>query len=131
MAIPIDTALYERAKKIVNKQYKKHSAYRSGMYVQTYKRLGGKYRDDKPGKRSKASKRSKRHIDQYPLRRWFLEKWKDVNPNKTKRSYPVYRPTVRVSKRTPKTLKELSKSRLRQQSKLKQKIKGSKNLPKF
>ena len=118
--IPLNKKLYESVKKRVNQMYKKHSAYRSGMYVKMYKKLGGKY---------KKSKRT--DIDSYPLKRWFKEKWKDVNPKKSKRSYPVYRPTVRVSKRTPKTNREITKKRLLEQSKLKQSIRGRKNLPKF
>jgi hypothetical protein len=121
MAIPLDKKLYESVKKKVNKMYKKHSAYRSGMYVKMYKQMGGRYKN----------LRSSTTIDDFPLKRWFLEKWKDVNPKKSKRSYPVYRPTVRVSKRTPRTLKEISKRKLAKQSKLKQRIKGKKNLPKF
>ena len=119
MAIPIDTELYEYVKKEVNKMYKKSSAYRSGMYVQLYKQLGGRYKDE--GKT----------INDKPLRRWFQEKWEDVNPNKTETSYPVYRPTKRITKKTPKTKDEVSEDVLLQQSKLKQKIKGKKNLPKF
>jgi hypothetical protein len=55
----------------------------------------------------------------------------DINPNKTKTSYPVYRPTVRVNKQTPLLVSEIDPKNLKQQIKLKQKIKGEKNLPKF
>ena len=41
MSIPIDKELYEIAKQIVYKQYKKASAYRSGALVKKYKELGG------------------------------------------------------------------------------------------
>jgi len=116
MAIPTNPVLYEKAKRIVYQQYSKPSAYRSGALVKKYKELGGQYVNTKTDK---------------PLKRWFDEKWQDVNPNKTKSSYPVYRPTVKVSTKTPKTSAEISKKKLEQQSKLKQKIKGTKNLPKF
>jgi len=43
VAIPENKELYEFVKSIVNKQYKKPSAYRSGAYVKLYKELGGKY----------------------------------------------------------------------------------------
>lgn len=112
----VDKDLYEKAKKIVYKKYKVHSAYRSGKLVQMYKKLGGRYK----GRKSKNAN----------LTRWFKEKWMDVNPNKTKKSYPVYRPTRRVSKKTPLTVGEISKKELLRKSRLKQKIKH-KTLPKF
>lgn len=120
-SIPIDTELYEIAKQIVYSRYSKPSAYRSGAVVKLYKQLGGKYKDDN----------KKKTIDDYPLKRWFLEMWGDINPNKTKTSYPVYRPTKRITEKTPTTESELSKSRIKEQVQLKQKIKGKKNLPKF
>jgi hypothetical protein len=122
-SIPIDVDLYELAKSIVFKQYEKPSAYRSGAIVKLYKKLGGRYEDTKKG--------SRKSIDNYPLKRWYSERWEDVNPNKTKSSYPVYRPTVRITKQTPKTVQEISKKKLQEQANLKQSYKGKKNLPKF
>ncbi len=122
VAIPEDKELYELVKLIVNEQYKKPSAYRSGAYVKLYKELGGTYKE---------SKKKAKSVNDYPLERWFLEKWQDVNPDKTKKSYPVYRPTVKITDETPKTVHEISEKRLKEQAKLKQKIKGKKNLPKF
>ena len=111
MAIPIDTELYEKAKAMADKIYKKHSAYKSGWIVKKYKELGGRYKDD--GERK--------------LKRWFAEKWKDVGG----KTYPVYRPTKRINKNTPLTVGEIKPSNLKKQIELKQKIKGSKNLPEF
>jgi hypothetical protein len=118
MAVPIDKELYEKAKEIVYKQYTKPSAYRSGALVKLYKSMGGRYEDNNKKKEK-------------PLERWFSEKWIDVNPNKTKTSYPVYRPTKRINKDTPLTVDEIDKKDLQKQIKLKQKIKGNKNLPAF
>jgi len=120
MQKPKDKELYEIVKIIVNEQYKKPSAYRSGAYVKLYKELGGEYIESKSKK-----------INDFPLKRWMIERWSDVNPNKTESSYPVYRPTRRITKETPKTVDEISEKRLKEQAKLKQKIKGKKNLPKF
>ncbi len=53
--------------------------------------------------------------------------WKDVG----NKDYPVYRPTKIISKDTPFTINEIDPKNLKKQSKLKQKIKGSKNLPPF
>jgi hypothetical protein len=111
-----DKVIYEKAKKEVYAMYKKPSAYRSGMLVKRYKELGGTYSGEKTKK---------------GLVRWFKEEWKDVNPNKTKSSYPVFRPTKRITKETPLTASEIKKSNLVAQAKLKQIFKGDKNLKPF
>ena len=113
---PTDPELYERVKKFINLKYLKHSAYRSMAYIKEYKRRGGKFIAD--GKTMK-------------LRRWQQEKWKDINPNATKTSYPVYRPTVIVSSKTPTTASEISKTEIIRQSKIKQKIRGKSYLKPF
>ena len=59
--------------------------------------------------------------------RWFKEEWKDIG----NKEYPVYRPTKRIRAKTPLTVSEIDKANLKQQIKLKQKIKGKKNLPPF
>jgi Family of unknown function (DUF5872) len=120
-AIPLNPVLYEKAKKIVYARYTKPSAYRSGALVKKYKELGGTYADNK----------KKPTIDDRPLSRWFLEQWRDVNKYKTATSYPVFRPTIRITEKTPKTVDEIPKERLEEQSKRKQIIKGKKNLSKF
>ena len=124
MSTPKDEKLYDQAKEIVYKQYEKPSAYRSGALVKKYKEL---YKEKHGSDSAYESKKTNKE----PLSRWFKEEWKDVNPNKTDKSYPVYRPTKRISKETPKTKDEISNERLKEQAKLKQKIKGKKNLPKF
>ena len=116
MSIPIDKELYEIAKQIVYKQYKKASAYRSGALVKKYKELVGRYKDDK-------TKKDK------PLERWFFEKWININPNEE--GYPVLRPSILVNKNTPTLATEITKKNVKEQIKLKEKIKGSKNLPPF
>lgn len=116
MPRPLDMDLYERARRAVDRVYKKPSAFRSGAIVKLYKHLGGRYEDDHRPKN---------------LARWFKEKWRDVNPHKTKSSYPVFRPTVRVNSRTPLTASEVDPRDLVRKSKLKQKIRGEHNLPPF
>lgn len=116
MPIPKDKILYQKVKKMADQIYEKSSAYKSGYIVKKYKELGGEYIDDNEPKQLKA---------------WFKAQWKDINPNKTKTSYPVYRPTVRVNKQTPLTVSEIDKKQLKEQIKLKQIIKGKSNLPKF
>jgi len=117
MPIPKDKVLYEKIKKNADKIYDKSSAYKSGYITRMYKINGGEYIDDKKPKN---------------LERWFKEDWININPlvsNKT--GYPTYRPTIKVNKNTPLTVNEIDKNNLIKQIKLKQKIKGSKNLPPF
>lgn len=113
---PANIELYDLAKKIVYSQYTKSSAFRSGALQKKYKEMGGTYIDDNKEKK---------------LKRWFDEEWKDINPNKTKTSYPVFRPTKKITKDTPLTIDEIDKRDLIKQAKEKQKIKGTKNLRPF
>jgi hypothetical protein len=108
MPVPLDQKLYDRVKKFVYSRYKVHSAYRSGAVVKLYKHMGGRYAPDG---------------HERTLARWFKEKWTDVNPHKTRTSYPVYRPTVRVNSRTPLTVSEVDPKDLRRKSREKQKLK--------
>lgn len=108
--------LYEKAKQIADETYSKPSAYKSGFIVKKYKEMGGTYSDT--GKEK-------------PLKRWFAEEWQDVNPFPSKTSYPVYRPTKRISKDTPLTVNEINPINLAEQSRLKQRIRGKSNLPPF
>lgn len=112
MPIPKDKKLYQKVKLMADEIYKKPSAYKSGYIVKKYKELGGEYIDDNQPKE---------------LKRWFQETWEDVG----KKDYPVYRPTIRVNKKTPLTVSEIDKKQLKQQIKLKQIIKGKNNLPPF
>ncbi len=118
MAIPKDQQLYDKARAEADKTYKKASAYKSGFIVKRYKEMyKEKYGNDKAYEPDNKEK---------PLKRWFQERWVSVGGE-----YPTYRPTVRVNKSTPKTVSEIPKERLKAQIKLKQKIKGKRNLPKF
>ena len=112
MPTPINKDLYEAVKEYADIVYSKPSAYKSGFIVKMYKKLGGTYKDDHK---------------EHNLERWMKEKWQDVG----NKSYPVYRPTIRVNKNTPLTVHEVDKANLKKQIKLKQIIKGTKNLPPF
>jgi len=71
----LDKNIYNKAKKIADDKYKKHSAYKSAFIVKTYKDLGGRIDESK----SKGG-----------LKRWVNEGWKNLTPfaegvsNKTK-----------------------------------------------
>jgi hypothetical protein len=111
---PTNQVLYNQVKKDIYSRYRKPSAFRSGALVKRYKELGGTY---KGGKKSA----------KVGLTRWFQEKWVDVGH----KNYPVFRPSRRVSKATPLLVSEIDLRQLKKQISLKQRIKGSRNLPKF
>ena len=104
--------LYDKVKLYADSVYKKNSGYKSGFIQRIYKLNGGTYTDTKKEK---------------PLQRWFKEAWSDIGH----KDYPVYRPTIKVNKKTPLTVNEIDPDQLKKQIKLKQKIKGESNLPKF
>lgn len=108
----VNKQLYNKVKLEADKIYKKPSAYKSGYIVKTYKSLGGTYKDDNQPKN---------------LARWYKEDWKDVG----NQQYPVYRPTKRINNKTPLTVDEIDKNNLKKQIKIKQVIKGDKNLKPF
>lgn len=113
MPVPLNPNLYARARKIADAVYDRPSAYKSGFIVKKYKEMGGKYKEDGQEKK---------------LTRWFKEKWANVGG---KLAYPVYRPTRRVSKKTPLTAEEIKPSNLKKQIKLKQRITSTAKLPPF
>jgi len=113
MPTPDNHYLYERVKRMADDVYRKPSAYKSGWIVKMYKSQGGTYSDDGKPKN---------------LKRWFEgEAWKDIGGL----NYPVYRPTIRANKNTPLLVSEIDPTNLKKQIALKQRIKGSRNLPKF
>lgn len=112
MPIIDNPTLYNKVKRKANKIYEKPSAYKSGYIVKEYKRQGGRYLEDGAPKN---------------LKRWYEEQWIDVG----NKSYPVFRPTKRINKMTPLTVSEVSKTNLKKQIALKQKIRGKRNLPAF
>lgn len=116
---PVDMTLYTKVKAKVYKRIPQHSAYRSGIVVQDYKEAFAK----KHGKKSPyTGKKSKKK----GLARWFAEEWRNQrggigykkNPNKESRD--VYRPTKRISPKTPVTFKELSEYEIKRAQKEKQ-----------
>jgi hypothetical protein len=97
MSVPKNTKLYEKVKLFIYKKYPQHSAYRSGLLVKKYKELGGTYIGKRKG----------------PLARWFKEDWKsDTGHYGYTSKSSVYRPTKRISKKTPTTFSELSRKEI-------------------
>lgn len=107
MPVPRDKKLYKRVKKKVYKQIPKHSAYRSGILVQQYKKSFKKKHGNKNPYMGKKTKKK-------GLSRWFLEKWKNQRGKiGYKYKSDVYRPTHRITKKTPITFSELTKKQLK------------------
>ena len=106
---PSDIKLYNKTKKQIYKKIPKHSAYRSGILVQTYKKkFKNKYGTKKSPYKGNKTKTKKRG-----LTRWFKEKW--VNQRGEigyKYKNDIYRPSRRITKKTPLTHKELSKKEI-------------------
>jgi gas vesicle protein len=117
-SVPVNKKLYATVKQKVKTRSKVWpSAYASGQLVREYKSKGGKYKC-KFGS----------------LDRWFKEKWvnvckRDIHGNyrkcgrskSSRKGYPYCRPSKRVNKHTPKTVRELSRSTLKKMCGRKQK----------
>jgi len=106
--IPTDIKLYNKTKDKLYKEIPKHSAYRSGLLVQKYK----KNFTEKYGKRKKPYKGSL--TKKKGLTRWFAEDWRNQRGEiGYKYKNDVYRPKKRITKKTPKTFKELNKKQIK------------------
>lgn len=112
---PTDILLYNKIKKNIYANYPIHSAYRSGLIVKEYKKQFLSLYGNKIN--PYLYKKSNKKIG---LKRWFLEEWKnqrnEVGYNK-KGDY--YRPTKRITKKTPITHNELSNTQKQKAIKLK------------
>lgn len=99
MPTPLDKELYEKVKAEIYKKHPQHSAYRSGLIVQEYKRRGGKYSGEKPANKG--------------LDRWFKEEWKNQDGKiGYQKKGDIYRPTKRITSETPTTINELTKKQI-------------------
>jgi len=107
MSIPRDKKLYNKIKKTIYNKYPKHSAYRSGILVKTYKKqYKNKYKNKNPYLGKKSQKTG--------LKRWFREKWTNQRGEVGyKYKNDIYRPTKRITTKTPKTHKELTKKNIK------------------
>ena len=116
MPNPKNLKLYEQIKTKIYKENPKHSAYRSGKIVSEYKKAFLK----------KHGKTVSPYVGKKPtktgLTRWFKEDWKsDTGKYRYTTKSSVYRPSVRVTKKTPKTFSELSATQLKKAKKEKRK----------
>jgi hypothetical protein len=109
MVIPTDEKLYKKIKNEIYLKYPKHSAYRSGLLVKSYKQAFSK----------KYSNKKSPYIGNRPttkttgLKRWFAEDWRNQRGEVGYRSpSDVYRPTKKITSKTPVTFGELKKSQI-------------------
>jgi len=94
---PRDQILYMKIKKSMS--HIKPSAYKSGLMIKKYKQMGGTFIGPKPQKTG--------------LARWFAENWKsDRGKYKYTAKSSVYRPTKRITSKTPVTFSELTRSQV-------------------
>lgn len=107
MPQPTDTKLYDQVKRNIYRKHPKHSAYRSGLLVQAYKKAFRKKYGSKSPYKGKKPKRS-------GLTRWYAEDWRNQRGEVGYRyKSDVYRPTKRITKKTPITFSELSPREIR------------------
>jgi hypothetical protein len=121
---PTNTSLYERVKREAKSKFQTYpSIYANSWIVKEYKKRGGKYAGPAPRNSG--------------LRRWYRERWVDLNrpikengkikrfekcgrTSKDKKSkYPLCRPSIRVSRNTPRTYREISKKSINKAKKAK------------
>lgn len=116
MAQPKDKVLYNRIKSQVYRRIPKHSAYRSGIVVKKYKEAFKRKHGGGSGYSGKKSSKK-------GLSRWFAEKWRNQRGEVGyRRKGDVYRPTRRITSKTPTTFRELSRSELRRAMKTKARL---------
>jgi len=106
--IPTDQKLYNSIKEHIYAKIPQHSAYRSGLVVKKYKtEFAKKYPS------SYSPYQGKENYSK-GLHRWFAEEWRNQR-GEVGYKYPsdVYRPTKRVTSKTPITFTELTDKRIR------------------
>lgn len=117
---PTNARLYASVKRSADAKFSAPtSAYKSAWIVREYKKRGGTYAGKQPGKSA-------------GLKRWFREKWVNVSKKdrpacgrtSARSAYPLCRPTKRVTKNTPATVRELSASRIQKALRKKKVVKG-------
>jgi len=99
---PKDQTMYNRIKASVYKTNPKHSAYRSGQIVKKYKAAYKKKYGNGSAYTGTKTKDG--------LTRWYKESWETEKGKKTyAEGGTIFRPTKRISKKTPATMSELTK----------------------
>ena len=112
---PADQTLYGKVKARVYADIPKHSAYRSGIVVQRYKKAFTAKHGERKSPYTGAKRTQKRGLG-----RWFAEKWVNQRGEVSYRhKSDIYRPWIRVTKDTPLTHAELSKREIKRARRVK------------
>lgn len=115
--IPSDMPLYEKAKRAVYQKMPTHSAYRSGHVVKAYKSAFFKKYGENTSKQPYVQNKKPSKTG---LSRWFKENWRNQRGEVGySRRGDVYRPTHRVTSKSPKPFSELSPSQVKRAMRLK------------
>jgi len=146
MPVPKNKLLYAKVKRMANKKFDTPSSiYRSSWIVKKYKSLGGRYTSKKKPKKTglarwfkeewvdlkrpiktKAEKSTKKSTKKPTKKSEKVQKYMPCgrpSAKMTKLKYPLCRPSIRVTKKTPRTYKEISKKSLVKAKKQKKSMK--------
>ena len=137
--IPTNKKLYNKIKSETKRKFKVWpSAYASGWLVKEYKKRGGNYKSTRKSRRKstrksrrKSTKKSRRKSrmkfsqkNKSGLSRWFAEEWIDVcklprivkcgrkNSRNSKRMYPYCRPRYKITSKSPRIARSLSRNEI-------------------
>ena len=121
----LDKDIYNRAKKLADEKYKKHSAYKSMYLVEEYERLGG---------------RINKNLKKSGTATWNKESWVNLSPialgletdikklpkcgikhPKQKKNPTICRPTKKVNKNTTSLAQSFTKSQIKKALEIKKK----------
>ena len=106
MPTPRDKELYEKIKKEIYLKYQKHSAYRSALLVKSYKEAYEKKHNSKDAYIGVKNPNE-------GIARWLKEEWKNDRGGIGYTSKcAVYRPTKRITSKTPTTFSELTNQQI-------------------
>ena len=125
MAEPKDKELYNRIKKDIFTKNPKNSAYRSALLVKTYKEAYKKKYGNSDAYEGKKNEKK-------GIARWMKEEWRTQDGKKVyEKKTDIFRPTKRITKETPTTIKELSKKQIEKSQEIKGKTGRVKNYAKL
>ena len=118
----LDKDIYNRAKKLADKKYEKHSAYKSMYLVEEYERLGGKINT----KLKKSGTATEKWKNLTPIAMGIESKIKNLTPcgekhPKQKTNPTICRPTIKINKNTTSLAQSFTKSQIKKALEIKKK----------
>jgi len=133
---PLNPRLYARIKAEADRLFlSPTSAYKSGWIVKTYKERGGTYETLAPAADAPSAQTGQ--LKNTGLKRWFKEKWVDLNrPNgdgtyaecgrdvaSRRGTFPLCRPSRHINRGSPRTPDEIPREAVEKAKKAKQRVK--------